>query len=282
MADFLVIDDSLIMRKNIKSILESMGHQVVGELENGAGVIEKYKECQPDIITLDLVMPQVGGLEALQKIKNQFSAVKVIIITCLGKKSEILKALNLGADYYIVKPIEIEDVVGALNSILDEENDLEQIEGQIEVNNNCNCSQEDILLGESTDHHLQKKRKKDVENRLKKELEELEVTEEENNNKLEEKLDDISSGLDEMNDLKPFKVTNEAGRLKIKVNKSIDEKMIKLINEMIENFLVIDSLKITFDLREVDFTVPKLEAEFEKIINKIEVIGGETKVISSN
>ncbi|MBM7557094.1 response regulator [Halanaerobacter jeridensis] len=272
MADFLVIDDSLMMRKNIKSILESLGQKVVGELETGAGVVDKYEECQPDIISLDLVMPQVDGLEALKKIKNEYPQSKVIIITCLGEKSKILEALNLGADYYIVKPIEIKELVEALNNILDEEDISERIAEQIENPCGFKCSRE---------ASWRKKKKEDAKNRLKEELENLEKTDKRNNNNLEEQLDDIASELDEGNNKKPFKVINESGNLKVKINKVIDEDMIKSINETIKDLLVIESLKISFDLRDIDFAFPKIEEDFEKIINKIEVVGGEVEIISS-
>ena len=281
MAGFLVIDDSLIMRKNIKSILESIGHQVVAELKNGAEIISKYKEYHPDVVSLDLVMPQVNGLEALKKLKNKYPQAKVMIVTCLGKKEKILKALNLGADYYIEKPFEIEDFVKALTSILDQNNVSQEMVDKIEINDDCDFSQEKIVLAERIDSESKKKKKKEVETRLKNELEALEDFSEKDEVGLEEKLDDISEELDRTNSLKPLKITNEAGVLEIKVNKIIDEKMIELINKIVNNFLVIESLNIAFDLKDVDFARANLEKEFEKIINKIEVMGGEVEMISS-
>ncbi|MGM0500894.1 MAG: hypothetical protein ACQERJ_00055, partial [Bacillota bacterium] len=113
--------------------------------------------------------------------------------------------------------------------------------------------------------------------RLKRELENLEREDSDN---LEKQLDDLALGLDEMNSSKPFKVINEDGILKLKVNKDINERILELINEAIENFLVIEDLKVFLDLTDVDFEVPELERDFEKIINKIKVMDGEVEVIS--
>ncbi|MGM0500895.1 MAG: response regulator, partial [Bacillota bacterium] len=182
MASFLIIDDNMLMRKNIKSIVESLGHKVVGELKNGIDIINKYQEFQPDVISLDIVMPQTNGLQVLKKIKSNYPETKVIMVTCLGKKNEILEALKLGADYYIEKPIESEDLVEALNKVLEGENLTREIVEQIKIDSDF--KQERKWL------------KEEVKRRLKRELENLEREDSDN---LEKQLDDLALGLDEMN-----------------------------------------------------------------------------------
>ena len=106
MARFLVVDDSTVMRKNIKNILEAAGHQVVGEAADGRDVLPAYVNNKPDFVTMDISMPIINGIEALQSLIKNFPDAKVIMISALGQKAQVLEAIKLGAKSYIVKPIE--------------------------------------------------------------------------------------------------------------------------------------------------------------------------------
>lgn len=106
MARFLVVDDSTVMRKNIKNILESGGHEVVAEAADGRDVLPAYVNSKPDFVTMDISMPITNGIEALQSLIKNFPDAKVIMVSALGQKAQVLEAIKLGAKSYIVKPIE--------------------------------------------------------------------------------------------------------------------------------------------------------------------------------
>jgi two-component system chemotaxis response regulator CheY len=105
-ARFLVVDDSTVMRKNIKNILEAAGHQVAAEAADGRDVLPAYVNSKPDFVTMDISMPITNGIEALQTLVKNFPDAKVIMISALGQKAQVLEAIKLGAKSYIVKPIE--------------------------------------------------------------------------------------------------------------------------------------------------------------------------------
>lgn len=106
MAKVMIIDDAKFMRTLIKKTLEDAGFEVVGEAENGEKAIEVFKEVNPDIVTLDVVMPDKSGIEVLKEIMSIKPDVKVIIVSAMGQTDMITEALNLGAKDYVVKPFQ--------------------------------------------------------------------------------------------------------------------------------------------------------------------------------
>jgi len=113
----LVVDDAAFMRMSLKNILERNGFQVAGEAENGFVAISKYKELNPDIVTMDITMPELNGIEALKKIKNFDSKAKVVMVSALGQEQMIKEAILSGASYFIVKPFKEEHVIEVLNKV---------------------------------------------------------------------------------------------------------------------------------------------------------------------
>jgi len=114
----LVADDSSFMRMVIKGILEKNGFEVVAEAENGNEAVEKYIKFKPDIVTLDITMPQKNGIEALKSIKGYDPEAKVVMVSAIGQEVYIKEAQNLGAQSYIVKPFVEEQVIQTLNKLL--------------------------------------------------------------------------------------------------------------------------------------------------------------------
>lgn len=106
----LVVDDSLIMRKKLTSVLKTFGCQVVGEASNGQIGYEMYKKLQPDLVTMDITMPIMDGIEAVQKIREEFSDARIIMMTALHQQNLVLKAIKYGAEDYIVKPVSHEKI----------------------------------------------------------------------------------------------------------------------------------------------------------------------------
>ena len=117
MARILIVDDSRTSRKILRTILEEKGHEVVAEGANGEDGYLKYKELKPELVTLDITMPAMDGLEALKLIKKNNDA-KVIMITSAGQKEKMLEAVKYGADEFITKPFSDGDVIKAVEEVL--------------------------------------------------------------------------------------------------------------------------------------------------------------------
>ena len=115
MKKVLVVDDAAFMRLTIRNMLEKNGYEVVGEAENGQVAIQKYSELQPDIITMDITMPEVDGLAALKAIRQMNSAAQVVMMTAMGQQGMVKEAVLAGARGFIVKPFKEETVLSALS-----------------------------------------------------------------------------------------------------------------------------------------------------------------------
>jgi two-component system chemotaxis response regulator CheY len=113
----LVVDDALLMRKMIRDVATASGWEVVGEARNGAEAVELYQRLQPDLVTMDVVMPEVGGLEALRRIRAADPQAQVVMITALDQKQTLLDSIRDGAIDFIVKPFERERVISLLNKV---------------------------------------------------------------------------------------------------------------------------------------------------------------------
>ena len=118
MANIMIVDDSRTSRKILKQILEDSGHTVVGEAVDGEEGYLKYKELKPDLVTLDITMPKLDGLEALQLIKKCNENAKVVMSTAAGQREKMIQAVKYGAAEFIAKPYDEEDVKQVINKIL--------------------------------------------------------------------------------------------------------------------------------------------------------------------
>lgn len=110
----LIVDDAAIMREMLKDIIELAGCEVIGEAVDGEEGLEKYKELKPDLTLLDITMPKMDGLECLKAIKEYDEAARVYICSAVGQESVIMKAGELGAIGYLVKPFEDEKIIKKL------------------------------------------------------------------------------------------------------------------------------------------------------------------------
>lgn len=117
-ARVLIVDDAAFMRHLIKNILIEQGHEIAGEAADGQEACEKYKELAPDIVTLDLIMPRKGGLEALKEIREDDPKAKVIVISAVDQRQPLMEALKLGAADYLTKPFEKERVAEAVARVI--------------------------------------------------------------------------------------------------------------------------------------------------------------------
>jgi len=118
MAKILIVDDSIIMRRNIETILISVGHEVVGQAVNGIQAVEMYKKFMPDLVTMDISMPLMNGINAVSEIMKMDSNAKIVMISAHNQKQMVFEAIKNGAKHYILKPIEVENVIKVLNEVL--------------------------------------------------------------------------------------------------------------------------------------------------------------------
>ncbi|WP_161878939.1 response regulator [Alkalibacterium sp. MB6] len=111
----LIVDDAAFMRIKLKDILEKNGYEVVAEAQNGNEAVEKYKEVNPDVVTMDITMPEKDGVEALKEIKAFDKDAIVLMCSAMGQQTMVMDAIRAGAMDFIVKPFDTERVIKALD-----------------------------------------------------------------------------------------------------------------------------------------------------------------------
>ncbi|GLY10477.1 MULTISPECIES: response regulator [Bacillaceae] len=114
----LVVDDAAFMRMMIKDILTKNGFEVVGEASDGAQAVEKYKELKPDLVTMDITMPEKDGISALKEIKADDPNARIIMCSAMGQQSMVIDAIQAGAKDFIVKPFQPDRVIEAISKTL--------------------------------------------------------------------------------------------------------------------------------------------------------------------
>ncbi|MGI6175388.1 MAG: response regulator [Christensenellales bacterium] len=117
MKKVLVVDDATFMRVSIKNMLAKNGYEVVGEAENGDTAIQKYKELSPDIVTMDITMPEKDGLASLKEILAFDPGANVIMVSAMGQESMVREAIISGAKGFIVKPFKEDVIINAINNM---------------------------------------------------------------------------------------------------------------------------------------------------------------------
>ncbi len=118
MKKVLIVDDAVFMRMKLKDILEKNGYEVVGEAQNGQEAFEKYQASTPDLVTMDITMPELDGLEALKLIRNFDGNAKVIMCSTMGQQGMVMDAIRAGAVDFIVKPFDTDRVIKAVDKAL--------------------------------------------------------------------------------------------------------------------------------------------------------------------
>ena len=118
MARVLVVDDAAFMRKMVRDALAKGGHEVVGQAGNGVEALAQFRELRPDLVTLDITMPEKDGLEMLKDVMELDPAAKVIMCSALGQESKVLESIKLGAKDFVVKPFQPDRVIDAVAKAL--------------------------------------------------------------------------------------------------------------------------------------------------------------------
>jgi len=118
MAKVLIVDDAAFMRMMIKDILEKNGFEVIGEANNGIKAVELYKKERPDVVTMDITMPDMDGIEAVKAIKAFDPTAKVIMCSAMGQQTMVMDAIRAGAKDFIVKPFQADRVIEAIKKVV--------------------------------------------------------------------------------------------------------------------------------------------------------------------
>lgn len=116
--NILIVDDAAFMRMMIKDILTKNGYNVIGEAENGAKAFEKYNELKPDLVLMDITMPEVDGIVALKKIKGADPNALIIMCSAMGQQAMVIEAIQGGAKDFIVKPFQPDRVLEAVKKVI--------------------------------------------------------------------------------------------------------------------------------------------------------------------
>jgi two-component system, chemotaxis family, chemotaxis protein CheY len=118
MANIIIVEDSSFMRLILRDMLRKAGHHIVAEAENGAIGVSKYQEHRPDLVIMNLVMPELSGIDALKQIKGLHPKAKVIICSAMGNQFSVIEAIKGGALDFIVKPFDEARLLRAVDRVL--------------------------------------------------------------------------------------------------------------------------------------------------------------------
>lgn len=116
--NILICDDAAFMRMMIKDILTKNGYEVVGEAANGAEAVEKYSQLKPNLVMMDITMPEMNGIDALKKIKENDGDANVIMCSAMGQQAMVIESIQAGAKDFIVKPFQVERVLEAVQKAI--------------------------------------------------------------------------------------------------------------------------------------------------------------------
>ena len=123
-AKILIADDSANMRSILKDLLLRNGFDVAGEAENGKEVLELYEKIKPDVVTLDIMMPEMSGIQALMEIKERYPESRIIMSASMGQQNLVVEAIRAGAADFFIKPVQAEKVVEAIEKALRHKNHI--------------------------------------------------------------------------------------------------------------------------------------------------------------
>ena len=118
MAKIMICDDAAFMRMMIKDILTKNGYEIAAEAENGADAVEKYPDAKPDLVLMDITMPDMDGIQALKKIKEIDPNANIIMCSAMGQQAMVIEAIQSGAKDFIVKPFQAERVLEAVKKVV--------------------------------------------------------------------------------------------------------------------------------------------------------------------
>ncbi len=114
----LIVDDAAFMRMMIRDVLSKNGYEILGEAENGQKAIEKYRELKPDLVIMDITMPEVDGIQAVKEIMKISNDAKIVMCSAMGQQAMVIEAIQAGARDFIVKPFQADRVIEAVRKVI--------------------------------------------------------------------------------------------------------------------------------------------------------------------
>ena len=114
----LICDDALFMRTMLAEILEQSGFEVVGQAQTGAEAVTQYRELQPDLVTMDIIMPDMGGIDAVREIMKEHPEARILMCSAMGQQALVIEAIQAGARDFVVKPFQPSRVLEAVQRVL--------------------------------------------------------------------------------------------------------------------------------------------------------------------
>ena len=114
----MVVDDSLLMRNKLIKVLDGLGYNVAGTASDGVEAIKKFDELLPDIVTMDISMPKMNGLDAVEKIIESYPSAKIVMISAINQKTLVLEAIEKGAKHFIVKPFSSNKIKSVIEQVM--------------------------------------------------------------------------------------------------------------------------------------------------------------------
>ncbi len=126
MAKAIIVDDSQVMRRHLKRIIEDMGHHVVAELEGGRILLKIFGKINPDFVTLDIVLPDADGIEILKELKKEHPQAKVIMLSSMDTKHTVIEAVRYGASYFVIKPVDTRKFREVVRTVLGEASEKQE------------------------------------------------------------------------------------------------------------------------------------------------------------
>lgn len=114
----LICDDALFMRTMLAEIMQQAGFEVVGQAETGADAVRKYRELQPNLVTMDIIMPDMGGIDAVREIVKEFPDANILMCSAMGQQALVIEAIQAGARDFVVKPFQPSRVLEAVQRVL--------------------------------------------------------------------------------------------------------------------------------------------------------------------
>uniref|UniRef100_A0A7C3N741 Response regulator n=1 Tax=candidate division WOR-3 bacterium TaxID=2052148 RepID=A0A7C3N741_UNCW3 len=114
----LIVDDAIFMRRMIADILKKEGFEICGEAGTGSQAVQMYRELQPDLVTMDIIMPDMSGIDAVREIIKEFPNAKILMVSAMGQQSLVVEAIQAGAKDFVVKPFQPSRVLESVNRVL--------------------------------------------------------------------------------------------------------------------------------------------------------------------
>ena len=117
---FMVVDDSAVIREKINNVLGDQNFEIVGSAQNGLEAVEQFKELQPRVVTMDITMPHMDGLETIEAMVNLDDEVRILVVSALADKATLIKAMSLGAYGFLCKPFTDLDLADAIHELIED------------------------------------------------------------------------------------------------------------------------------------------------------------------